>query len=232
MNSTRLPGKALIGLCGSPVVSHIYERLLEISDLSEFVLAKGAGEENNSLVDWARGQQGVGIIQHQNDDDIAGRLAKSVKATDADFILKVNADCPLFDPTLGSKAIELASANPRYDLVTNKVDLTYPLGLSVELVSGRSLVWCDDNLQNPADRELTIKYLLERPEQFLQQIFRGSQNFSHLDLTLDTQEDLLFLRKIFEDLYPQNNTFGWTEVRDWINKNEELPTCAYLDEGS
>ena len=231
MNSKRLPGKALIDLCGKPVISHIYSRLSEIIELSEIVLATGAGEENNSLVDWARRQQGIGVIQHEDDDDIAGRLSKAVKATDADFILKVNADCPLFDPMLGSKAIKLAYANPSCDLVTNKSDRTYPLGLSVELLSGYSLIWCDNKLRNPTDRELTINYVLDRPEQFQQHVFGGNQNFGHLDLTLDTQDDLLLIRKIFEDLYPQNNTFGWIELRAWINKYENLPTCAYLGGG-
>ena len=54
MNSKRLPGKALIDLCGKPVISHIYSRLSEIIELSEIVLATGAGEENNRLVDWAQ----------------------------------------------------------------------------------------------------------------------------------------------------------------------------------
>ena len=231
MNSRRLPGKALIDLCGKPAISHIYSRLLEITDLSEIVLATGAGEENLSLVDWAREHQGIVVVQHEDDDDIAGRLAKAVRATGADFILKVNADCPLFDPVLGTRAIKLASAAPSCDFVTNKLELTYPLGLSVELVSGRSLVWCDNNLRNPIDRELTINYLLERPEQFPQNVFKQNQNFGHLDLTLDTPDDYVLIRKIFEDLYPQNHTFGWSELRNWINKYEDLPTCAYLKGG-
>ena len=159
-----------------PVISHIYSRLSEIIELSEIVLATGAGEENNRLVDWAQRQQGVAVVQHEDDDDIAGRLAKAVKATNADFILKVNADCPLFDPLLGGEAIKLAYANPSCDLVTNKSDLTYPLGLSIELLSGYSLIWCDNNLRKPTDRELTVNYILKRPEQFPQHVLAETKN--------------------------------------------------------
>ena len=93
------------------------------------------------------------------------------------------------------------------------------------------LIWCDNNLRKPTDRELTVNYILKRPEQFPQHVFGGNQKFGHLDLTLDTQDDCFLIRKIFEDLYPQNNTFGWVELRDWINNNEDLPTCAYLKGG-
>lgn len=227
MNSKRLPGKALIDLCGKPVVSHIHDRLFKIGELSEIMLATGAGEENAKLVEWAY-EQGIGVVQHANDDDIAGRLGEAVRVKSADFVLKVNADCPLFDPVLGKMAIDLAYAEPSCDFVTNKALLTYPLGLSVELLSGRSLLWCDDNLQNPTDRELTVNYMLERPDQFPQRIFSEDQHYGHLDLTLDTQDDYLLIQNIFEELYPLNNTFGWSELKGWIDRYGDFPACAYI----
>ncbi len=72
MDSKRLPGKVLSEILGKPLIYHIYEKLKEISKISEVVIATTDRESDKPLRDFAKSKN---ILYHAGkDDDIADRL--------------------------------------------------------------------------------------------------------------------------------------------------------------
>lgn len=227
MGSIRLPGKVMKPLAGRPLVWHIADRLRRVESISELVLATTMASENDPLVQWAR-DEGLRVVRHPLENDIAGRLALAVRETGADVIVKVNADCPLADPDLIGRCLQLLGANPAAAGVTNKFPPKYPLGLSIEILTGKTITWCDANLAAAEDRELTVKWIFEHPDRFQILNLDAGIDDSRYDLTVDTPSDYALMLEIFDALYKEGSCFGWSDVKHYIAARASLPTCAFL----
>ena len=216
MGSSRLPGKVMMPLAGRPLVLHILDRLNRVNGLSGVVLATTCDARNDPMVDLL-GRYGTPVVRCTAEDDIAARLAAALDATGADAFVKVNADCPLFDPAVASELLRRFLESGA-DSASNKHPATYPLGYSVEIVGARAIRWCDGNLSSPTDRELCVKWILDHPEQFPTVSIEAAEDRSDLNLTVDTPADYDVMCRIFDALYLPNMAFGLGEVLRYLSK--------------
>jgi len=215
MGSTRLPGKVMRELAGKPMVGHIIERLETVPGLCGVVLATTADPRNEGLADYARAR-GLAVYRAQGEDDIAERLLGAARLMRADAILKVNGDCPLVDPAVLAELLEAFTDGTDY--VSNKIEPSYPLGLSAEVIATRALEWCDANLEAPQDRELVANWIKEHPGRFKQVSVVSRRGLGHLNWTVDTPEDFAFVEEIFAAL--GGRLFGLDDVLDFLSARE------------
>jgi spore coat polysaccharide biosynthesis protein SpsF len=227
MGSLRLPGKVMMPLAGRPVVWHILDRLRRVTGVSEVVLATTQGPENEPLAKWGEAE-GLVVVRHPRDDDIAGRMALAVSATNADVVVKINADCPLADPNVISATLDLLRLDPAADGASNKLRPTFPLGLSVEVLKRDVIAWCHGNLSSAGDRELMVKWVFEHPERFRILSLESAASGGRYNLTLDTPADYALISAIFDGLFVPGHCFGWREVNEFLVKMPNVPACAYL----
>ena len=228
MASTRLPGKVLLPLVGKPVLWHISNRMNEIVHLDEIVIATTMSSENDAISNWAQNEN-IQCVRHPKEDDIAGRLMLAINETNADAIVKINADCPLFDPKIAGQALELFLQRPAPDAATNKLKPTYPLGMSVEVLGRDCLSWCYENLSMDIERELTVKWIFDRPQKFrIRSLEQDKRDDSHYNLTLDTPQDYNLISRIYEHLYQEDTIFGWNDIRNYLISMPELSKNAFL----
>lgn len=210
MGSSRLPGKALLPLAGKPLVWHIADRMRRVGLCEELVLATTADPRNEPLVAWAA-SEGLAVVREELEDDIASRIAKVVRLTGADVVLKCGGDCPLVDPDVMRAMVRRCVAEDA-DFVSNRVRWTFPIGLSCDVISARSILWCDANLKTPEDRELMAVWIRDRPVQFKVISHEWWENLSHHAWTVDTAEDYAFVSRIFEALHRKGACFGLEDV--------------------
>ena len=75
-----------------------------------------------------------------------------------------------------------------------------------------------------ADKENVSLFLYENPNIF--KTFNYSEdfnnNYSEYRLVVDYEEDLMLVRKIYEELYPIKNNFNFYDVINLLNNNPEL----------
>ena len=98
MGSTRLPGKVMKKLCGKSVLEHVTRRVQACLLLDDVVVATTAAPSDDVIVaeavqcgaKWFRGSE----------DDVLDRYYRAAKQYHADVVVRVTADCPLFDPEL------------------------------------------------------------------------------------------------------------------------------------
>lgn len=228
MGSARLAGKVMLPLAGRPLVWHILQRLRAVKAISDIVLATTRARENEPLVTWAEGE-GVTVIRHPAEDDIAGRLAMAMEVAAADVVVKINADCPLVDPSIVQAGLDMLERDASADGVTNKLRPSYPLGYSVEILSRRAIEWCDRNLSSPEDRELAVKWIFDHPDRFRILSLESTEDDSRLNLTLDTTADYAFISAIFDALFAERPCFGWHDVKAFLSNCAVLPACAYRE---
>jgi len=221
MASSRLPGKVMMPLAGIPLFLHIHARLQRVRGIDGVILATTADAANDPMTELAE-RHGLLVVRWPQEDDIVGRLNAACRHSDADALLKVNADCPLIDPMVVQQVLDEFLAADDADFASNKIEPSFPLGYSVELVSARALRWCDANLVDDEDRELVIKWIMDRPEQFAAVSVRSAVDRSDLDLTVDTPEDFAEVAGIFDALFAKDPHFGLADVLELLDKH---PRC-------
>jgi len=221
MGSTRLPGKVMMPLAGKPLVGHIFDRLNAVRGLMGVVLATTFDPRNEKLVEYAR-QCGVWVYRAVDEDDIAERLYGAAKMISADAILKVNADCPLVDPTILGALVGTYHSKDDVDYVSNKIEWSYPEGLSAEVISKRALAWCDAHLLGDEDRELVANWIRDHTDQFAQISVTGEQNLSQYGWAVDTPEDFVFVEGVFDSLYTEDPLFGMNQILAYVKSQPKV----------
>ena len=111
LGSRRLPGKALLPLANRTALDWIVLRLKTCRDLDGVVLATGRSKGNDPLA-RAAARLGVPVVRGP-EKDLVTRLLAAARLTGADALVRVTGDCPLVDPGLVDKLVEIGRASCR-----------------------------------------------------------------------------------------------------------------------
>jgi len=223
MGSTRLPGKVMLDLCGSPVIHHVINRLKQSSELDEIIIATTTLESDNIIAEQAQ-KNGVKWFRG-SEEDVLARYYYAAKENDLDTIVRVTSDCPLIDTEILDKVVGFYKIYS-YSLVTNAGnDLTqrsFPRGLDVEVFSFNVLEEAFNNAVKSHQREHVTPYIYETYAKYIY-YYKSNIDYSHFRWTLDTDEDFELIRIIYDSLYKKNgDNFGFKEILELINSNPQL----------
>lgn len=222
MGSTRLPGKVMMDLCGSPVIEHVVNRLNESKLIDKIIIATSEDENNLPIIDFCKNHD-VGLFVG-SEDDVLDRyyqtaIANNVK--DEDIIIRITSDCPLIDPFVVDKVIE-EHISKNNDYTTNVIDCTYPDGLDCEVFNFNVLkdTWINANLSS--QREHVTLYIRDNPSKFKLGNVKNSTDLSNLRWTLDEKEDFIFINEVYKNLFNSDSFFTMEDVVQLLNEKPEL----------
>ena len=221
MGSSRVPGKAMLDLAGRPLLGHMIDRVRRVRHVGPIVLATSTDPRNDPMIDFARAE-GLAVFRHPAEDDLAGRVAGAIRDLPGDTVLKVGGDCPFIDPAVLQRMVDAALADPAADFVSNRVEWSYPLGLSADVLSRRAIEWADANLAAPEDRELFAVYIRDHRDRFKVLPIVHHQKLNHLSWTVDEPADVVFAREIFAKLHRPGHVFGMQERLDLLRLEGRL----------
>lgn len=222
MGSTRLPGKVMMDLCGSPVIEHVVNRLKKSNLIDKIIIATSHDSNNQLIIDFCK-ERGIDYFVG-NEDDVLDRYyqaAINFQIKDDDLIIRITSDCPLIDSFVVDKVIEEHVSNNN-DYTTNVLDCTYPDGLDCEVFNFSTLkdAWINANLSS--QREHVTLYIRDNPEKFKLGNVKNDVDLSDLRWTLDEQEDFIFINEVYKNLYINNSFFTMDDVLNLINEKPEL----------
>ena len=95
MGSTRLPGKVLKPVAGKPLLWHIVHRLKKSTLIDAICVATSVNPLDDAIAEFGAAH-GVTVVRGP-EDDVLARFARAAEVTDADIIVRVNADAPFID---------------------------------------------------------------------------------------------------------------------------------------
>lgn len=219
MGSTRLPGKVLMKISKYPMLWHVISRVQQASILDHVVVATSEAEADEPVVTLCREIETACF--RGSEDDVLDRFYQTAHAIDADIIVRVTADCPLLDPNVLEKTVELFQASP-CDYASNTIDRTFPDGLDVEVFSFTALAQAWGEAQLMSEREHVTSYIWKNPELFNIQQYTQDQSLSHLRWTVDEPEDMEFVRCVYKHLYQPGHTFLMEDVVKLLEEHPEL----------
>jgi spore coat polysaccharide biosynthesis protein SpsF len=195
IDSSRLPGKALLPLAGEPVILHAMEALRQVP--AEHYLLLTDAQSAPQLRDAAR-RGGFDIFVGPK-EDVLHRYALAARETGVRRFIRATGDNPL----VSAEAAALLQARHREGAADYSAYMGLPVGTGVQCVETEALLAADRRAAERYDREHVCPYLYRHPERFtiLHPPLPAQYRLPEGRVTLDTRADYRFLERIYADLY-------------------------------
>jgi spore coat polysaccharide biosynthesis protein SpsF len=194
MGSTRLPGKVLEDLDGKTMLARVAERVRRVPQIEDLLVATTDLAADDAIVEECRRHSIK--VSRGDQQDVLDRYYRAAQLTKTEVVVRITADCPLIDPEITGKTVA-AFLESRPDYASNVVTRTYPRGLDTEVVSFNTLSRAWQEARKPFEREHVTPYIYEHPDKFKILSVTGETDLSSHRWTVDTPEDLEFVRAIY-----------------------------------
>lgn len=232
MGSTRLPGKILLDLAGEPMLVRVINRLSRSEMVDDVVVATSDKPADDAIVALCRKHDW--IFFRGSEEDVLDRYYRAAIAYQADVIVRITSDCPLIEPEIVDLVVQaFLDRHPDIDYVSNIIPKrTFPRGLDTEVVASDALHQAWLEAENSSWREHVTPCIWRNPERFKIYNILNENDLSHMRWTVDTPEDLKFVRRIF-GFFGGQDDYSWRKVialleqhPEWlaINRNVEQKT--------
>jgi spore coat polysaccharide biosynthesis protein SpsF len=159
-------------------------------------------------------------VSRGDQDDVLDRYFRAAQLAKAEVVVRITSDCPLIDPEITDKTIATFLATAP-DYASNALLRTYPRGLDTEVISAAALGRAWQQARKPYEREHVTPYIYEHPAEFKLLSVTGEVDYSTYRWTVDTPEDLEFVRAIYARL-KDKLLFGWQDVLDLLDREPAL----------
>lgn len=215
MSSSRLPGKVLEPVVGSPMISRIIDRIGRARSLDALVLVTSTDPSDDALAEVAAAEKIE--VRRGPLDDVLARFEMVREEFDPTVMVRLTGDNALTDPDVIDQVVSIHVAGG-YDYTSNTIVRTFPHGLDVECVAPGAFVRMQQYELSASEREHVTMGLYSRPEHFRIGSVTQEPNLSHLRWTVDYPEDLSFVREVYSALFATNPTFGMSDVLELLGR--------------
>ena len=218
LGSTRLPGKVLKDIAGQTMLQRVMERAGRIEGVDEAVVATTRSDRDDAILDACR-HMGIRCVRG-SEDDVLSRYRLAAEEASAEAVVRVTSDCPLLDPGVSGLVVR-RFVEERPDYASNIEERTWPRGLDTEIFTWEALAKADREADQQYQREHVTPFIEEQPDAFQILSVIGEEDHSHHRWTVDTPEDLRFVRAVY-DVLGAAGTFPWRDVLALVHENPEL----------
>lgn len=217
--SSRLPSKVLMDLCGKTVLERVIERANSSSSVDEVMVATTLNQEDVPIVQLVSGCNMR--VFAGNAADVLDRYYQAAKLIRPEYVIRITADCPVFDGNMLDDAIE--KLEPQTDYMA-AVSETLPDGLDLEIMRYEALhrSWSEARLAS--EREHVTLYMKNNPNLFRIQDYTCPIGDLHNERwTIDEPEDYEFIHNIYSHFIQiKKEDFGTADILAYLNENPGL----------
>lgn len=204
LGSTRLPGKVLMDLAGQSVLRHVVERCAAIPGVDAVCIAVPDLTQDDPVAEEAL--KCGALVSRGPELDVLARYAIAARETGADIVMRITSDCPVVDPAVCGEVLRLVTEGGA-DYACNNLPPSFPHGLDCEAFKAEWLLRAEKEAALPSEREHVTPWLRNHPS-LRRRVLQGPGGETiHHRWTLDTPDDLDFLRALFARL--PSGPSGW-----------------------
>jgi spore coat polysaccharide biosynthesis protein SpsF len=242
MGSTRLPGKVMLPLDGSHVLTHDVQRVRKADTVDEVIVATSTKTADDIVARYAD-RAGVTVFRG-SEDDVLDRMFSAATAANAETVVRISGDCPLVDRDVIDAVVD-RRVTESADYCSNTFERTFPRGLDVEAFTYQSFEYVYEKAKEPHHREHVTPYYRENDGQFSlasvvsEEVFDESwmRDRTELRLTLDEADDYELLREIYgqveyEDILPIKDAVSVIDDQDLQNLNNDVKQKETINESN
>lgn len=222
--STRLPNKVLFSLAGKPLLVRLVERIKNSRLAGTVVVATSTNKSDDLIYDLCK-TENINIFRG-DPTDLLDRHYKVGLKYNADVVVKIPSDCPLISPEIITRVLTHYILNQDYfHYVSNLHPPSYPDGNDVEVISMYALKESWFHASKDFEREHTTPYIWENDHIFnIGNIYWETGfdfSMSHR-WTIDYEEDYLFIKSVYDELYYTNPHFGIYDILNLLERKPQL----------
>lgn len=240
MSSTRLPGKVLQQINNKPMLEHVINQTKHSKFINEIIIATTNSNEDDKIVDFCKNKNIKYFRGLKN--DVLDRYYKCSKKFNCSIIVRITSDCPLIDPDIIDKGINIF-LKKSLDYIGNNIEYkdkrwinatcNFPQGMTVEVCTYDMLRKAWKEATKPSEREHVFPYVQSNPKNFCIDNFKNNIDLSFIRCTVDRKEDLKFVKEIYNRL-KNNKIIHINDIVKVVTKHKDLldiNTKIPFDEG-
>lgn len=219
LTSKRLPGKVLKVINGKPMIYWQLKRIQKAKTVKNCVVAISSSDSDNELAEYLESIDAMVVRGSLN--DVKSRFDDVLQKYPASEFIRLTADCPLIMPDLIDDIVtEFKSLN--LDYVSNTLEPTYPDGLDIEVVRSSSFLSLDPGKLSKIDKEHVTFAMYSTSDRFSIKNFKNDVDLSHMRWTVDYQEDLDFVREVYDYFQNSELEFNMSNVLSLLASESNL----------
>jgi spore coat polysaccharide biosynthesis protein SpsF len=228
MSSTRLPGKSMMPLAGKPLVFRMVERLKKCKRIDEIVIAIPDIPEDQVLIELA---QELDVSSFKGSLlDVRDRYLKSAKQFNTEYVIRIPADNPIPDANEIDKLIDFHLAKNPNGFSSNLAQVNnsgYLDGVGAEIFSTKLLEESIARSSSETVKEHVHRNFFDYATQtpvdaawcsIASPIAPAEIRRPDIILDVNTMDDYIKIKRIYDNLYPKNPNFTTVDVINFLDK--------------
>ena len=140
---------------------------------------------------------------------------------EADVVMRVTSDCPLIDPAICGRVIELFERSGA-DYACNNMPARFPHGLDCEVFKTDALLRADLEAKDPYDREHVTPWIRKNKNLVHACLLGPGRGLEGLRWTLDHADDLEFFRAFYRAFGPRAPIASAAEIAAFVLRRQDL----------
>jgi len=206
-------------LAGRPVILRVLERVDAAQTVDQAVVATTTNAADHPLESAVK-KAGWTCVRG-SEADVLDRYRVAADSASADVIVRVTGDCPLHDPRVIDEVVGHFRSQG-VDYASNVHPPSFPDGLDVEVFTRDALERAWKEARRPSEREHVTPYIWSHREAFRHANVSHMPDLSGHRWTLDTPNDLAFVRAVYDALHKEGKIFGMEDVLALLRRRPEL----------
>lgn len=218
-SSTRLPGKVLAPINGTPMILIQLSRLFRAREVDNFIVATSVDSSDDILCETLSSNE-INVYRGSL-NNVLERFVEASELFESEVIIRITGDCPLVMPELIDSMIRRFE-ELEVDYLSNALYPTFPDGLDIEVFSKCALLKLRHLELGIDELEHVTLGIYRRPEIFRIANYPNSVDLSNKRWTVDYPEDLAFVRRVFEHFLDREADFGMSDLNDLLLMHPEM----------
>ena len=217
--STRLPEKVLKDICGKPDLQWVIERVQRSKNIDEVIVVTSIEKDDLPIIRLCA-ELGIRVFAGSK-EDVLDRYYQAARLLKPEYVVRVTADCPLFDWRFLDQAINVV--RPETDYLWMGED-AFPDGLDLEIIRFEALKKSWEEARLCSEREHVTVYIRNHPAVFRIQTFEFPlKGIGHYRWTLDEERDFEMIKRLYGHFIGQGKRdFVTEDIVAYLNGHPEI----------
>ncbi len=195
MSSNRLKGKVLKLLGKKTLLQWVIDNTIKSKQIKKIVVATSLNPDDDKIFNFCKNKNIDCFRGSLN--NVYSRFVEVVKKYNVTSFIRITADSPFIDPSLIDYGIKLYKTK-KYEIVMNTYPRSFPKGQSFSIYNAKVFVNNLKNVKKKNHKEHITPYFYANSKKFnIKNVFYTS-NQSDLNMSIDTNADLVKARKIIK----------------------------------
>jgi len=219
MSSTRLPGKVMAQINGHPMIYWEISRISKAKLVNKIIVAISDQSSDDILADYLDSIHQEYI--RGSLDNVLSRYVKAEEIYNPSAIIRLTADCPLVMPELIDQYLEIFHKED-LEYLSNTIELSYPDGLDIEIIAPGIFKKLLEFSLSKEEKEHVTLGIYSRKDKFRTYNVSNKTNISQFRWTVDTSDDLAFVKSIYAHFESKEINFTFEDVLKLVKENPNL----------